>query len=291
MFLILSTLTAGLSLWCLVWVLSRPAVSKHTDATAETLGLGLRMLWPWISALAPICEPFISWRLRARIQRRVHLAGLGVPWTPGHVIALQALAFIVAAAFMSALFRLSFDLEWALTTLSAAGVAGVIAWWPQRVIVGLGRKRQGDMLQELPFLLDMTTLCVEAGQNLHGALRQAAHYGPEGPMRAELRHALADMRAGTPRLDALAQMATRTGLPAVAQLVAALAQADQVGASLGPLLRSQSDQRRSERFLKAEQLALQAPVKMLFPLVTCIFPCTFLIIGFPIVNTLLASSF
>src|SRR3546814_11841597 len=58
--------------------------------------------------------------------------------------------------------------------------------------------------------------------------------------------------------------------------------------SLGPLLRSQSEQRRAERFLRAEKLALEAPVKMLFPMVFCIFPCTFLIIGFPIVTTLLA---
>jgi len=70
--------------------------------------------------------------------------------------------------------------------------------------------------------------------------------------------------------------------------VTALAQADQLGMSLGPLLRAQAEQRRGERFLRAEKLALEAPVKMLFPMVFCIFPCTFLIIGFPIVVKLLA---
>ncbi|MFW7342791.1 type II secretion system F family protein [Pollutimonas sp. H1-120] len=161
-------------------------------------------------------------------------------------------------------------------------------WWPLRWLFDLGRRRQGQMLRELPFLLDMATLCVEAGLNLQGALQQAAQHGPEGPLRSELRHALADMRAGLPRLQALDELAERTGLAAVRSLVTALTQADQLGMSLGPLLRSQSEQRRAERFLRAEKLALEAPVKMLFPMVFCIFPCTFLIIGFPIAIKLFA---
>ena len=143
------------------------------------------------------------------------------------------------------------------------------------------------MLREFPFLLDMTTLCVEAGLNLNGALTQAATHSPQGYLRHELLHMLADMRTGVSRRDALAELADRTGLPAVKQLAMALIQADQLGMSLGPLLRSQAEQRRAERFLRAEKLAMEAPVKMLFPLVFCIFPCTFLIIGFPIVMKLM----
>jgi tight adherence protein C len=101
-------------------------------------------------------------------------------------------------------------------------------------------------------------------------------------LRNELRHALADMRAGAPRAEALKDLAQRVDLPALRSLVVALGQADQLGMSLGPVLRAQSAQRRAERFLRAEKLALEAPVKMLFPMVFCIFPCTFLIIGFPI---------
>src|SRR3546814_7512425 len=107
----------------------------------------------------------------------------------------------------------------------------------------------------------------DLGLNFQGALQQSALHGPEGPLRAELRHALADMRAGVPRLKALDELAERSGLAAVRSLVSALVQADQLGMSLGPLLRSQSEQRRAERFLRAEKQALEAPVKMLFPLV------------------------
>jgi tight adherence protein C len=75
----------------------------------------------------------------------------------------------------------------------------------------------------------------------------------------------------------------------VRSLVLTLAQADRLGMSLGPLLRAQSAQQRSERFLRAEKLALEAPVRMLFPMVLCIFPCTFLVIGFPVAVKLLQS--
>lgn len=171
----------------------------------------------------------------------------------------------------------------------AAG--GILMWWPRRWLRDQGVRRQAHMLREFPFLLDMTTLCVEAGLNLQGALQQAALHGPDGPLRAELRHALADMRAGMPRIQALNDLANRSGLAAVRSLVTALTQADQLGMSLGPLLRAQSEQRRAERFLRAEKLALEAPVKMLFPMVFCIFPCTFLVIGFPIAIKLMGTDF
>src|SRR5690606_8913820 len=98
----------------------------------------------------------------------------------------------------------------------------------------------------------------------------------------ELQHMLADIRAGAPRKEAMSTWAERCDLPAMRHFVAAVAQADQFGMSLGPVLRAQADQRRNERFLRAEKLAQEAPVKMMFPLIFCIFPCTFLIIAFPI---------
>lgn len=162
------------------------------------------------------------------------------------------------------------------------------AAWPVQRIRERIRKRQVLMSREFPFFLDMVTLCVEAGQNLHGALQQAAHNGPAGPLRDELHHMLSDVRAGMPRQEAMDTWAQRCDLPAVHRFVATMALADQSGMSLGPVLRAQADQRRNERFLHAEKLAMQAPVKLMFPLVFCIFPCSFLIIAFPIAAKFLA---
>lgn len=291
MLLLLSSVLAGISLCCLICALTQPVTRPHLAAGVEGASLGLRLVWPWVSTFAPFCEPFISWRARAKLTRQIQLSGLAEAWLPAHVLALQFVVFLLTSiiTWISLFFLISST--WSYACFWALVAGALAAWLPRYRMVVLGKLRQACMLRELPFLLDMTTLCVEAGLNLQGALQQSADYGPPGPMRSELRHALADMRAGMPRMDSLTRMATRTALPVIENLVAALAQADQMGASLGPLLRSQSDQRRAERFLRAEELAHKAPVKMLFPMVICIFPCTFLIIGFPIVSKLLSGSY
>ncbi len=138
------------------------------------------------------------------------------------------------------------------------------------------------MLKSLPFFLDLFTLCVEAGLNLTGAFQQAVAKGPEGPMRDELQRVLRDVRAGKSRTDALRTFGDRLNEPAISHLVTAIIQAESLGMTLSPVLRAQSEQRRNERFARAEKAAMEAPVKLLLPLIAFIFPSTFFVIGFPI---------
>lgn len=286
----LACLAAGISLCSLCWLVMKPWAVRGTGkgvAGAEfRVPTALRWTWPWVAACAAASRPFIPWNLRASLATRLLRAGLPSAWQAEHFIALQILAaaLLAAAAILAATLDVA-SLATATVLAPAAAAAGLCwpAWW----LHGRAAARRRLMLKEFPFLLDIGTLCVEAGLNLHGALQQAAAHGPPGPLRDELRHALADMRAGMARSEALQGLAARCGLDAVAGLVAAIAQADQLGMSLAPILRAQADQRRAERFLRAEKLALEAPVKMLFPMVFCIFPCTFLIIGLPIAARLL----
>ncbi len=91
---------------------------------------------------------------------------------------------------------------------------------------------------------------------------------------------LRDLRAGLPRAEALKRLAERMDIAQISSFTSALIQADRVGASLGETLRAQANQRREERFLHAEKLALEAPVKMMFPLVTCFFPLIFIVLAY-----------
>jgi len=100
---------------------------------------------------------------------------------------------------------------------------------------------------------------------------------------AERRAAERDMRAGRPRSEALRDLAARLDMAAITNFISTLIQAEATGMSLGPILRAQAEQRRTERFARAEKLAMQAPVKLLFPLLFFIFPCVFAILMFPIV--------
>jgi tight adherence protein C len=174
---------------------------------------------------------------------------------------------------------------WSAALVLAGAALGLA--WPASWLRGRRDARLRAIEKALPFYLDVLTLSVESGANLTGALRHAVSKGPAGPLQVELERVLRDVRAGRSRADALRAMAERIELPAVGSWVAALVAAERHGAGLGPILRAQADQRRQERFQRAEKLAMQAPVKMLFPLLAFIFPCTFVLLFFPVVVRLL----
>jgi len=93
---------------------------------------------------------------------------------------------------------------------------------------------------------------------------------------------LREIRGGRPRAEAFTHVAGIYGNESLTTLASALEHAESAGMSLGQVLRAQAEQRTAERFARAEKLAMQAPVKMLGPLILCIFPCTFIVIGVPI---------
>ncbi len=249
----------------------------------------LVLLWPWIHVLGRTIIRFMSWRYRARLVSLLRSAGLEQVVQIDHIAGIQCL-FACCAFVSSVLIQVSQLNERLISVLLIAlvmGLAGLLLpllWLRER-----GTRRRQRILRELPFLLDMTTLCVEAGQNLQGALYHTTNLCSPGVLRDELSYCLSEIRTGKPRIDALKAMAARTGTAEVSLWVASIAQAESMGMSLGPLLRSQSDQRRQERFNRAEKLALEAPVKMLLPLIFCIFPCTFIVLAFPIAVKILQS--
>ena len=238
----------------------------------RVIGWLARPVAAWVSALLPR-------QARLRLVDRLRKAGLEYALTVDQFVAGQVLA---AAAMIALLVAVSWPLGWPrFTWLLLAGLAGgylPLSWLRDRVEI-----RSRRIAKALPFYLDVITLAIEAGSNMTGALQHAADKGPQGPMAEELHRVLRDVRAGRTRADALRMLADRLGLPAITNLVAAVLTAERQGSSLGPVLRAQAEQRRSERFLRAEALALKAPVKMLLPLMTCIFPCTFAIVFFPVV--------
>ena len=145
------------------------------------------------------------------------------------------------------------------------------------------QKREKEIVRALPVYLDFITMAVEAGMNINGAFMQAVEKGPEGPLKAELQSVLRDINAGMATTDALRAMADRLDIREITTLVSALVQAEHTGGSVANALRIQGEQRRVERFQRAEKQALEAPVKLVFPLVAFIFPTTFVILFFPIV--------
>lgn len=254
------------------------------DASRQEEAPRYWQLLGWLGhAVAFWVKPLISPLNRRRLQDQLRRAGLEFSLMPEQFVAGQVLAALLS--FLALIIAcLPLGLPGAGWCLLALGVGFVL---PVSWMRDLTARRIRHITKTLPFYLDVITLAIEAGSNMTGAFQHAVDKGPDGPMGDELRRVLRDIRAGRTRADSLRAMAERLRIPAVSNWIAAILSAEKQGSSLGPILRAQADQRRNERFMQAEAMALKAPVKMLFPLMTCIFPCTFIIVLFPIAMRIL----
>jgi tight adherence protein C len=172
-------------------------------------------------------------------------------------------------------------------TLGLGGFIVVIGFYMPFYLIGSRAKsRQHAIIKSLPDAFDLITTCVEAGLGLDAALARVAEK-VEGPFADELARALRDISLGKSRRDALKELGDRTGVPDLISFTNAVIQAEAMGSSVGQVLRVQADQLRVKRRQRAEKAAYQAPVKMLFPLVMCIFPTLFIVILGPAIITIM----
>jgi tight adherence protein C len=161
--------------------------------------------------------------------------------------------------------------------LFAVGLAVLGFMGPSFVLNSRVRARQAAVAAELPDALDLLSVSVEAGLGFDGAVQKLTEH-MDGPLIEEFELALGEMRIGEGRQDALKKMAERSASQEMASFVRAIVQADQLGISLGRILRIQAADTRLKRQLLAEEKAMKAPIKMLFPTVAFIFPAMFIVI-------------
>ena len=288
----------GVSVAMLVWLLtfSVSEVPPEDRQFKDPPPLGFRASWwvlQWISHGIVHAIPRVT---HAQLVRRLRNAGLDYCLSPAQFIASRLLCMVVGASgcwwLLSALASSSrAGTGFAISTYFEVAAGGALLGWSYPALWLRDRLalRRRDLLKTLPFYMDIITLCVEAGLNMQGAITQAVAKGPRGVLREEMQRVMRDIRSGKARASALRDMAQRLNEVSITNFTTAIIQAESMGMNLGPVLRAQADQRRGERFLRAEKLAMEAPVKMLFPLIAFIFPCTFLVLFFPIAMTFMNS--
>ncbi|NOK59695.1 MAG: type II secretion system F family protein [Chloroflexi bacterium AL-W] len=221
-------------------------------------------------------------RIRTNLQQAGNPGNLTPAMFVGVRIGLAVLLFLI---FGFVTFN-STDFFRALLFTAIGAVLGYLLpsiWLGQQI-----KKRKHNITKQLPDILDLLTISVEAGLAFDAAMQRVTEKA-DNDLSKEFQRVLTDTRLGRPRRDALKDMATRTGVEDVQTFTAAIIQAEQLGVSISKILRVQADQMRIRRRQRAEEAAQKAPIKMLFPMVFLIFPSLFVVILGPAIPRLMQS--
>ncbi len=253
----------------------------------RTLPFTFRVLLPFAGNLRPLVELPRFRRSLRKAEDNIITAGFEGLLSGWEYLSLRLLVPIVFGAIwtavVAAIGTMDDRIHQDLGILSFLGFALFYlqpALWLRQTI----KRRQKSILRAMPFMIDLLTLSVEAGVDFMNALQRSIDRRKMDPLTEELIRVNHEIQLGTPRREALRNLAKRVDLPDMRSFAFALVQADELGVSIGMVLRIQSDQIRQKRFARAEQLANEAPVKMLFPLLLFIFPAVFIVLLGPILS-------
>ena len=249
------------------------------DASELVLPFSDRILLPTVQGFGRGLAKMLPANFMTSLQRTLIMGGSS----------MTASTFITLWAVSTGLFvGLAIVALAALGGVSGQGflgllVMGIIGFMlPRFWLRSAVGSRQKKIVKNLPDAMDLITTCVEAGLGLDAALAKVSGQ-MKGPLAKEISQMLLEVGMGRLRRDALSDLGQRTGVQELISFVNAIIQAEQLGVSIGHVLKVQSDQMRTHRRQRAEKLAHEAPIKMMFPLVLCIFPAFMLVILGPAV--------
>jgi len=238
-----------------------------------------RTIRPLVGRLSGSVSRVASTSFTETTEKRLALAGNPGDLRTADWLGIKAVGAIVGAGIFFLLFFivgvLGLPLILRIVMLPIGAMFGYTI--PEFWLGGRVKKRQKAILLMVPDTLDLLTISVRAGLGFDGALGKVVEK-LKGPLTEEFRRALAEIRVGKARRDALRDIVPRTEVPALTNFIGAIIQAEQLGVSISKVLQVQSEQLRIERRQRAEEQAARAPIKMLFPLVGCIFPSLFIVI-------------
>lgn len=275
----------------LVWAIGAGRPPAHADVVGNlhrglgAQGTAARSAGRAPGVLGPALRRAHPSTIVARIDRLQTLAGRSASVSLEKILVAKALAAALAVVFGVAYVA---DAPSSPRLIGTALVV-VVSWFvPELLLYSRGVERQQVIQNELADTLDQMTIAVEAGLGFDAAMVRAAETGT-GPLAGEFVRTLQEIQVGVPRRDAFRGLADRTSVDDLRRFVAALLQADTYGIPLVDILRTQAIEIRRARRHRAEQRAMQIPVKVVFPLVLCILPTLFIVLLGPAVLDILGA--
>ena len=255
--------------------------------TERKIPLIFRLLLPFVSNLSRVVSRPAFAKSRETADQMIVASGLEGLLSGSEFIALKILVPLVCgsawalAVFAPAMLDAETFLSGNTILIAMLGFLYFYAY-PLMWLRSTLKKRHFAIMRALPFVLDLLTLSVEAGMDFMSALQRNCNSRRIDPLNEELIRMTREVQMGISRRAALRNMAERSRQADLKAVSFALIQADELGVPVGPILRIQSDQLRQRRFDRAERLANEAPVKMLGPLLLCIFPAVLVVLLAPI---------
>lgn len=256
-----------------------PTDVRHKELARSA---GERLLLPILHKASGAVRRFTPVSVAQRLDKELAYAGAPSGWDAERVLATKVLGLGCGAAGGFVLSKIA---GFAPVQGIALAVIGAIFGYylPEWVLRAKSGRRQDAMQRALPDAMDLLSITVEAGLAFDAAVDRVAHQAG-GPLGEEFNRVITEMRIGTSRADSLRGLGDRTTVPELRSFVLAMVQADVFGISIARVLQVQAAEMRSRRKQRAEERAQKVPVKIVFPVLACIFPAMFLVILGPAVQ-------
>jgi tight adherence protein C len=251
------------------------------DEMEMSLPLVDRLLRPFFDRIGNALTRRMKATQREALQEKLNLAGRPYGLTVGSFLTMQIIALVVFAVVGYGVGQL---LNAGSTISLVSPIVGAVIGYlvPQSLLSRKIRARQKDILLSLPNALDLLTISVEAGLGFDAAMARVTEKY-HNALALEFTRVLNEVRLGRPRMEALDDMGKRNKVDELNTFVQAIVQSEQLGVGIANVLRIQSEEMRRRRRQRAEEQGQKAPLKMLFPMVGCIFPTLFIVLLGPAV--------
>lgn len=246
-----------------------------------------RVILPLINRFSQFIMKITPKQITSGYENKINAAGRPFNFRVSDWLIFQIL-FAVIFPLASIILGISFNTELKKILIMAGAEAFIGIAGPYLILTNEFQKRQAEIIKTLPDMLDLLTVSVEAGLGFDAALSKVVEKMP-GVLSKEFERVIQEMKVGRQKKDSLKDMSDRIGVVDFTTFIASVIQADQLGVSIGKVLRIQSNQMRLKRRQRAREKAMKAPVKMLIPMVLFIFPTIFTVVLGPtaikIINT------